>query len=388
MNLISESNAGLIKVLALFHGGRSIESKRGQAQSLAAMMAKSTQGKTHKQLQAAIDYYGGQIEVYASSQYLTVEMICLSRYALPMVELLYEIIYQSKFNLKEWNIQRPIIQDTIRQQGFQTDYWANKMMNDAIFGQDHLTEYYSRPEDYDGISIQDIRQYYQEHLLTSRPQWFLAGSDISQVQKIISESASIPISPIRRHHVAIPIVNHPNYLKKKVPLASQSSIRLAIVLPRKRLEDYISIELISFYLGGHYLSELMSELRIRRGYTYGAYSHCTHYLDFTILTISFETDEQYIESSFRAIKGLFARLKSNKHMDFSAVVEQYIAAYSKQSEQALNEILYAVRFHKLKLSYSKYKRIMDKKTLLNYTNLENYLSLILDYHVYTKTVAY
>ena len=54
--------------------------------------------------------------------------------------------------------------------------------------------------------------------------------------------------------------------------AAQSQIRIGSLGPKRRVDDYYSIELMNAVLGGAFTSRLNLNLREQKGYTYGAFT--------------------------------------------------------------------------------------------------------------------
>lgn len=388
MVVVNEPGCGLIKIVAIFQVGRDREQKKALAQATANMLKKSTIKKTNLKLQSAIDRLGANIEIYASPLYITAELHCLKLFEKEGLDLFFEILFEATFMKDDWDISKKISKETIIQNEFQTDFWADKLLSESILGQDNMYGYYSSATDYDSIEIKEINSFYQAYIKPNRPNWYLAGDINKNTEKLIkSKEAGYSLKKTKRNIPAVQL--HPkSIIKKSLAEATQASIRLGLIIPRDSFEDFLSLELINTYLGGYYLSQLMMSLRIKHGYTYGVYSHLLHLPEYSLLSISYETDERNIDSSLSAIKNLFSRLDSKKSLDLKEAKEQYFSMWSKQSERSLQEIMYEIRLSKLGYSYTEYIDRVQQYKSLNPSNIEKYKSTLLNFESYTQTIVF
>jgi predicted Zn-dependent peptidase len=384
----SEPGCNLIKIVALFETGRDVESKKALAQSVASMLKKTTRSKSNLTLQKAIDYYGATIEIYATPLYMTAEMYCLKQCVLPVLDLFFEVLFEAEFKSANWKVVRSIQQESIRQNEFQTDFWADKLLSESLFGKDGILGYYSSVEDYNRIQIEDIQAYYRSFVQPLKPIWFLAGDIDANIKTYIHQKEkSYQLKSKRRTKSEAPFLP-PVVEIKELKESSQASIRLATIIPRQNFDEFLEIEILNTYLGGYYLSQLMKLLRIEKGYTYGAYTHCVHYKNYSMLTISFEADKKYIQPALKAIKTLFDRLKRMKTMDLSEAKEQYYSMWSKQSEKSLQELMYEIKLYKLGYDYEVYKDKLSNYKKQNNINLEKYKSTLLNFESYTQAIVF
>lgn len=386
---IHESDTQLIKILAIFPIGRQNESKRALVQSMTAMLRKATISKANKELQEAIDFYGASMEIYSSSLYITAEMNCLAKFTEPVLDLLFEVLFEAKFDEDDWVTISNILKENILQSQHQTDYWAERNLSLNLYGKNHILGYYTNTQDYDDISISDIRSFYSTYLSNCCPKFFLAGELPKNTESYIASLVTkYKLADTKSTYAATTIKSSGNYCSYKLENASQASVRMAIAVPRTCFEDFLKIEIWSMFLGGHYMSELMILLRQKLGLTYGVHSHCVHHAHTSILHIGFDTDSKNVDISLKKINNLFKRLNSENKLDLTDAINQYRSQYSRNSEKALTEILYQVRLARLGYNYSEYQKFMlgSDSTILN--KMENIQGCIFDFGQYNKSIAY
>ncbi len=363
MVIIREPNSQVVKLLALFDVGRHHESKRGLAMSVANMLKKATLSKPNQILQENIDRYALHIDEYSSPQYITAEMHFHSRFIKEGISVFFEILFEASFPENIWQVVQNQSKELIIQQENQTDFWADKLMSEHVLGAENPLGYYSQVSDYDSISKIDLEQFYLKFIQTRKPKLFLAGDVDMDIESYINVQVSkyhfVPsenASPVEKPF------HSPTILTKKIEGSSQASIRMGKLINRNTFYDFLELEIYNTMLGGYYTSELMKELRIQHGFTYGVYSYLIHFPKFSLFQIGYETDEEAIAPSLSAIKQLFSRLETDATHHLYEARKQYYSQWSKNAERSLQEIMYHIKLTKLGYQYSEYTSMIENYT--------------------------
>lgn len=389
MQIISEPGCQVFKLVALFPIGRRLESKRGLVQSVAAMMKKSTQTKTNKTLHEFLDRYSIQIEIYSTPTHVTAQLHCHKKFIEQSIPILFEILFQARFTKSQWELVRHQTIDNIEQQMKQTDFWADKLLTEHLFGENHPYGYYSEPKDYMCIHLTEIENFYSTYIQHQNPEIFLAGDHVQVAKGFIhKEMKKYKLNNrLKKSDVNIAYPD-PIMLEKRIEGSSQASVRLGKLFQRRSFEDFQKMELWTMHLGGYYMSELMKLLRVEMGLTYGVYTHLNHFPGTTILNIGFETDKKNVPLALEAISELFERFQKEKRIEISAARKEYFSQWSKNSEKSLQEIMYKVRMFKLGYDYTSYSNWVN--SLEDTPNSKTILMdpAIFDFSSYSKSVVY
>jgi zinc protease len=363
IEIIAEPNSQVVKLVAVFDIGRQYESKRGQAMSVANMMKKATLRKSNSELQELLDRYAINIEVYSSPIFITAELHCHRRFVTEAIGLFFEILFETSFPEHIWQVVRNQSKEQIIQQENQTDFWADKLMSEQVMGAQNPLGYYSEASDYDLISTTDLELFYSKFIQKSRPRLFLAGDVDSEIELFIDKTMAAYSFEENNSKPKIEFPTHSSQIMtKKLDDSSQASIRLGKLIPRASFQEFLELELYNTMLGGYYTSELMQELRIKNGFTYGVYSYLIHFPGFSFFQIGFETDEDAVDPSLKAIKDLFSRLNTDVISPLVEARKQYYSQWSKNAERSLQEIMYRIKLSKLDYEYSEYKTMVEHYT--------------------------
>lgn len=389
MHILSESGCQVFKIVAVFPIGRSLELKRALVQSTVGMIKKSTLSKSNKILHEYLDRYSIQLDIYSTPTHIQAQVHCQVGFIPQAISIFLEVLFQAQFEDKYWKIVRQQTMDSIAQQMNQTDFWADKLLSEHVFGEHHPYGYYSEPQDYMQITLNEIKKFYNEFIQYTKPNFFIAGDATSSAKKILlSELKKYSFRKIK--HTAKPDITtaRGGTIEKKIRGASQASIRLGCVLNRNSISDFQKLELISTFLGGYYSSELMKLLRINLGFTYGVYTYIQHLPEVSVLYISYETDKKNIEPSLNAISRLFKRLKKEKRIQIQEAAMEYYSQWSKNEELSLNAIMYAIRMHKLGYDYSEFLHWASHLDSVQNNFCISVESPIFDFDSYSKTIVY
>jgi predicted Zn-dependent peptidase len=389
MHIIAEPGCNVFKLVALFPIGRSCETKHGLVQSVAAMLKKATDKKTNKVLHEFLDRYSIQIEIYSTPTHLTAQMHCHKRFLEKAVPIFFEILFRAKFSYKNWQLAKRQTIDSIEQQMMQTDFWAEKMLTEHLLGEDHPYGYYSTPQNYYGIQIDEIKTFYHLYVSKIKPEFFIAGDDTNIAKKII-EGELKNYKLISKNTVKAPSIKNalPSKLEKRILGSSQASVRLGKVIEKKSFKDFQKLELLNMFLGGYYTSELMKLLRIELGLTYGVYSHLHHFPEFSVFYIGFEMDKKNVPVALEAITKLFERLSKENMIEISEAAKEYYSQWSKNSEKSLQEIMYKARMYKLQYDYEEYESWTKGLENFRKSKTISIDSSIFDFSTYSKSIAY
>lgn len=100
------------------------------------------------------------------------------------------------------------------------------------------------------------------------------------------------------------------YVEKEDAL--QSSLRMGGFSLDRKHPDYLKLRVLVTLFGGYFGSRLMSNIREEKGYTYGIAAGLVSYPGTSLLVISTETANEYIESVVKEVYHEMDRLQQEK----------------------------------------------------------------------------
>lgn len=369
--IVLNEKSDLIKIVFVYNIGRHLESKKLQAQLSSQIFKKGTNLKTAYEQNSAIDFFGASIEVYASPLFITVEMYVLEKHVAHALPLFFETLYEQDINDNEWQILINQNIEELKQQDLQNDVKSDKEISEKIYGRNSIYGYYSRPLDYEFIKKTEVLDYYNQFFKKTIPQIFISGninkSHINLIEKHIERYG---LNETYELYKEPPVCQNltPRDDSAEKQKSTQRSVRLGTVLQFDCVDEWISIEILNMALGGYFQSELMKEIRQKKGYTYGIYSYLIAFPCFATWIIAYETTPKNINPSLIEINKIFERFYKNEKT-INEAKKQLYGQWTRNTNSTMNELSYHVKFYKMGLDYNVYKEKINNYNSLNLYNI-------------------
>jgi len=247
--------------------------KVGMANLLASLLEEGTADKNAKTLSTAFAKMGGQLNINAGTHVTTVNATVLSEFAPEVIALMAEVLQNASLPESELDRLKSNLKRQYSVARSQAGTVATEMFDKAIFG-DHP---YGRsiPEDemIDGITIDDIRSFYEAEYGAKRSSLYIVGKfDQGKVTAAIKDNfAEWTAGKELSYPEATPNLAADISLSDR-PNSPQSTIRLGIPVPDPSHPDFVALEVMDDLLGGSFSSRITSNIRENKGYTYSPFS--------------------------------------------------------------------------------------------------------------------
>jgi len=270
----------LVSFAVIIKGGQLFDllDKTGVAGLTARLMMQGTARKTPVELEEAIDELGATINVYSGVDKTTLTANCLASKFEPVMALVEEILLEPRWDIKEFDRLKQQTLENIRREQATPAAVASRVFRKLAYGADHLLAEGSTGslETVTAITLDDLKQYYQQFLAPSLAHIAIAG-DIDRKRatgaferltaKWPARSAQLPsvAAPSAPAQAALYFVD--------IPGARQSEIRIGNVSLAESDPDFYPATVVNDKLGGSFNGILNLILREEKGYTYGARSY-------------------------------------------------------------------------------------------------------------------
>ncbi|MEA3452310.1 MAG: pitrilysin family protein, partial [Bacteroidota bacterium] len=160
----------------------------------------------------------------------------------------------------------------------EVDIIARNELEKMLFGENYPYGWSAKPEDYDKLKLEWIKEYYEKNINASNLKIFVTSNDESNSIKILNQHfADLQSKTLieSSNNYQIQAGDKERIIEK--PKALQSAIRVAWQLFDRKHENYIDFTMLSALLGGYFGSRLMQNIRQKKGYTYSIYSSVSTY---------------------------------------------------------------------------------------------------------------
>ncbi len=244
-------------------------SKPAVAGLTADMLEKGTSGKTTAEFEEALGNLGSSLSVSGGSYGTFISGTTLARNLDATLDLMREMLFEPRWDAEEFDLLKARRLQEITQSEGNPNAIASREYAKLVYPKDHI---FSRSglgpkEALETVTLDDLKAFHKAHYDLSRAQFRVVGA--------VGEGTDFGLDmgePSGAAPVAAPMLNPVSDAKVylyDVPGAKQSVLRIMRPSLAATDADYPLMNAINFPLGGIYTSDLMTSLRVDKGYTYG-----------------------------------------------------------------------------------------------------------------------
>ncbi len=264
---------------------------------LAPMWVEGTVGMSASEIADFFDYRGAWIDSNFGIRSMNLTIMALNSTMPDILPVLSQLLSSPAFpeDRLEAVAQRTAAALGVRRA--QVSWAAADLLNRLVYGPDHPLSRDASPELLERVSSADLHHYYRSIFTRKGMNVFVAGklpegliSGLTDVIESLSDTGNNP-------PVAVPVFQPSSTRSGHVERndASQSSVRLGLILPGRDNPDFVPLRLLVAALGGYFGSRLMLNIREDKGYTYGINAMLLGYPEQSVMEISADCDPAYVE---------------------------------------------------------------------------------------------
>lgn len=365
LTVIQDERKEAFRLDIVFGGGQVDQDKLLQAGTTCRMLREGTSHYSSKELAEKFDFYGAWLEVSTYFLYSRITLYSLTRYAETTIPLVAELIRNANFPVHEFDIINSSNKAYSRVVGAKTNVKAQRTLLTALFGQRHVCGHFAKDRDYEALTTNDLKHFYQTFYKFSNCKMFFSGelSDTLSglLEKSFGENEWGSVSfPMKRKLPEIQTTTTKR-IYIDCPTSSQCSVRLGCFFMPRSNPDFLFASFFNTLLGGFFGSRLMTELREKRGLTYGIGSTVSMYPFDTLLLISSETSEEHIneliDGVYNEIRRLQEELVSEKEL--ALVKNYYVSDLCRTYEEPFSFADYCINMTYFSLPYDCQRRAVE-----------------------------
>ena len=329
------------------------EGMPGVAQMTASLLTQGTEKRSAKEIAEAIDFVGGSLTALAGKDATTVTLDVVKKDLNAGLDLMSDVVLHPAFRADELDRQRQQLLSGLTLQYSDPQYLASVVFNRVVYG----ASPYGWPEEGTPDTVKklqrgELAKFHDANYAPNQAVLAFAGDITAEEAFTAAEkyfgpwaklevAAAVPPAPAPAKGQRIWLIDKPD--------AVQSQIRMGKLGIRRGDSDYIPVEVTNRIFGGGYNSRLNTEVRIKKGLTYGASSSFNpHRYAGSFSAGTFTRTAATVEAT-KLVVDLIAKMSSGevtpKELDFA---RDYLAgAYpiqSETSEQVADRVLSAAAF--------------------------------------------
>lgn len=274
------------------------------------LLREGTISYTGSKISETLDFYGAWLKSSVLNGNTTITLWSPNKSTKHLLPILKEILLAPTFPEKEFVKMREKRKAQQLLALKNVSYISSKLDKQLVFGENHPMNHILNADEIEALSIEEIKTEYQK-VFSRVPKVFISG-EISEILNEVKDFFSkfeysntlstphniVPMSPSSGRTVI-----------EEVDTEHQAAITMSIPTIDRKHHDYISLRLVVMALGGYFGSRLMTNIREDKGYTYGIQASLLGYREGGVISISTNTDTQYIDSVINEVKNEIRRMQ-------------------------------------------------------------------------------
>lgn len=244
----------------------------------AELMKEGTQGKTAEQLADAAAAMGGQVSIGVGADQTTLSLDVLSEFGPDAVALLAEILTQPRFPEAELpRVQANFVRN-LSVQLASPQAQAQAAFAALLFPGHPYGKVFPTPQQLQGYSIRDVRDFYAQNFGAQRTHVYVAGKfDRKLIESAIREHLGgwqrgpsvLALPSTAPDQPALSLIDRPK--------APQSTLRVGTRVIDPSHSEFMPLSVMNSLLGGVLTSRITMNLREEKGWAYSPNSSLNAY---------------------------------------------------------------------------------------------------------------
>ena len=300
LNVLNACDSEVIRLDILMEGGRWHQTQPLQALFTNRMLREGTRQYTAADIAERLDYYGAWLDLSSMAEYTSVTLYSLNKYFPQTLDILESIVKEPLFPGKELKVILDANIERFKVNISKVDFESRRQLAKALFGELHPAGRLVYEEDYRRVTPELLRDFYHRYYHSGNCSLYLSGrisdDSIRRVETVFGEEPFGELSDKPSQIACTPVSDARKRIFVERAGAMQSAVRLGMLTIDRNHPDYLKLRVLVTLLGGYFGSRLMSNIREKKGYTYGILSSLVAYPGQGSLVINAETANKHVES--------------------------------------------------------------------------------------------
>jgi zinc protease len=329
------------------------EEMPGVAQMTANLLTQGTEKRSAREIAEAIDFIGGSLTASAGKDVTTVTLDVVKKDLNTGLDLMSDVVLHPAFQEEELDRQRRQLLSNLTVQYSDPEYLASVVFGRVVYGNSpYGWPGEGTPETVKKLRREDAVRFHDANYTPNQALLAFAG-DITPEEAFaaaekyfgpwpkLEVAAAVPAPPAAASGVHFWLIDKPD--------AVQTQIRAGKLGIRRADPDYIPLLVANRIFGGGYNSRLNTEVRVKKGLTYGAFSSFNAHRFAGSFTVGTFTRTEATVEALKLVMELVAKMSTGavtpKELDFA---RDYLAGVypiqSETAEQVAERVLTAAGF--------------------------------------------
>ena len=295
--------------LDLYFDAGKVKGEKGIASFVNGMLLSGTKEKTSQEINEIINGLGGYFESGVSIENAVISIYCLKENLSEIFKTLIDAIVNVSFIEKEVDEYISDSKQRFKLGLEKVSFLAQRAFQEVLFSSDKRYAKNTELNDYDSLSISDLKLFHQENYTKGLTKVVIVGDvEKNEIDEIIQ--LCLPICSDNKTEFTDHLKNITGDKRIKKEGAIQSAIRVGKIMFNKKHEDYLDFIILNTILGDYFGSRLMSNIREDKGYTYGIGSWMSELANTGYFIIAAEVGHEVKDETIKEIKFEIERLQT------------------------------------------------------------------------------
>ncbi|MGV3619691.1 MAG: M16 family metallopeptidase [Archangium sp.] len=277
VHLVPRGPLPLVAVRLVIRGGSAFDpiGKLGVGDFAARLFRRGAGGMTANEISDTVDFVGANVGGFANEENVIISLSTPSKHFTSMFEVMGKVLLEPTFPESEVELARRRTLAALTNDLDDPGSLAERAIGSATWGEHpYAYELLQGKKDIEAYTIGDLKQFHRERLGPKVSHLYVVGAfDVNEVMKTIERTlggwsggpSEIPVIPawsgLARPGEVI-IVDKPEQ--------TQVQMRIGAVGVKRGHDDHFPLVTMNTVLGGGFTSRLVTEIRVKRGLSYGA----------------------------------------------------------------------------------------------------------------------
>ena len=170
------ADKGVVRLDVLFKGGYAVQGKPLLAMFTNRMLREGTAALSAAEISQKLDYYGAWIDMYSSQNSNHITLYTMSKHLVPLLGVLEDMVKHPLFPQENLDTVRRNNRSYFTVNSQKVDVVSQRYFENSLWGEEHPLGHVVEAADYDAITRDDIREYYNSYYGSRNCTMFIAGS--------------------------------------------------------------------------------------------------------------------------------------------------------------------------------------------------------------------
>lgn len=290
---------GVLRIDVFWNAGEANLPVKGAASFVAPLLRDGTQSRSGEDIAQILDFNGVSFRPIGNAQYTGIGILGEADKVLALLPLLSEMILTPTFPDEAFEAQHRTRLANMYTALTKPSYVASCLSAEMSYGAEHPYMLPVTPEQCEAVSVEDVRRCHHEGITRHSMHIFVTGDlDYRPDARDIMATFAKGLAPdsVESFVDIPPSPQAPQTRIAHLPHTLQSAICATIPAIGRLHPDYVDLRHAAIALGGYFGSRLMTNIRERKGLTYGIGAALMGLRESGTVQISAQCDPGYTET--------------------------------------------------------------------------------------------